>query len=370
MVLAGALVCARAGQYCDKTRLALLSAIGTENDARWLAVGRNMLSYTIAADVMRNSGNLTGTDLNTVSTWLASFLTRTLKDNNSSNQETLTPFESGSNASAQEGAVYAAMAAYTNNSVKLEYVWNRFRLFSCDRAGNPEQTINLSTGFGGGWSHTTVYSQACAVNPIGTTKDGHRIDGAVINDIVRGGSFKWPPSYTNYVWTGLQGYVSAATVLDRAGFPSFEVKDQAVFRAVEYLCYLKNNTSTDWWQPGHAPAIKHLALAAYGNNLAGCGISYPVGDGMIIGYTDWTHPVGVAVTPVPVTPATASPTASSTLIPPSLTPTRTATPSLAPVSSPTFTNTPTNTPTFTPVPPSATALCVPALTIWVCDKKP
>lgn len=289
-VLAGALVCARTGQYCDKTLQGLTSAVGTEDNTRWLAVGRNMLGYTIAADLLRAKGTLSGSSLTSVSTWLASFLTRQLPGNNSGVPETLTPFGSGSNASAQEGAVYAAIAAYTGNTTKLNYVWNRFRLYSCDRANNPEQVININTGFSGGWSHTTDYSQACAINPKGTTKQGIRIDGADINDMVRGGNFAWPPGYTQYPWVGMEGYIPAALVLYRAGYPAFQVADQAVLRALDYLWFLKNNTSTDWWEPSRASEVKHLVNVAYGKSFP---VSYPTGGGRMVGYTDWTHPSGI-----------------------------------------------------------------------------
>ncbi len=323
-VLAGALVCARTGQYCDKTRQGLLSAIGTEEGARWLAVGRNMLGYTIAADVMRNSGNLAGADLTNISNWLASFLTKTLANNNSGVQEVLMPFKSGSNADAQSGAVYAAIAAYTGNSEKLEYVWNRFRLYSCDKTGNPEQVIDVNTGFSSGWSFATAYNEACAVNPIGTTKDGVRIDGAIINDMRRGGSFKFPPEYTSYPWVGLEGYVPTALILQRAGYPAFSVKDNAVLRTHEYLCYLKNNTTTDWWDPARAAEIKHLVKVVYGFDNPGCSISYPVGKGRTVGYADWTHPLGnTVITPTTVVtvpiPPSGTPTATATSIPPTAT---------------------------------------------------
>ena len=341
-VLAGAFVCARTNQYCDKTRQGLLSAIGTEEGSRWLAIGRNMLGYTIAADVMRNSGNLTDADLSLVSIWIASFLTRTLADNNSGAQIMLTPFSSGSNASAQEGAVYAAIAAYTDNTTKLNYAWNRFRLYSCDKTNNPETEINIKTGFNGGWSYASTYTEACAVNPKDTTKNGIRIDGAVINDIVRGGSFQWPPVWTGYEWTGLQGYVPAALILSRAGYSSLEVKDRAVLRAVDYVCFLENNTSTSWWEPSRASAIKHLIKAVYGYTPAGCDISYPIRYGMTIGYTDWTHPTG-AISITPTALATFTPTATHTL-----TPTASATPIFIPTLTSTMTATATNTPGSSP----------------------
>src|SRR5690606_5605950 len=112
-------------------RQALVSAIGTEGNTRWLAVGRNLLSYTLAADIMgiRPDGN-SNSDNTKIYNWLASFLTRKLPDNNTGVLEQLPPYESGSNASAQEGSVYIALAAYTKDKTKLDYVWNRFRLYS------------------------------------------------------------------------------------------------------------------------------------------------------------------------------------------------------------------------------------------------
>ena len=292
LVLAGAYACARSGQFCDKTVAGLKAAIGTEtgSGSRWLAVGRNMLGYTIAADVMRNSGHLTGTDLTSVSNRLANFLTEKLPDNNSGVPETLTPFNSGSNASAQEAAVYTAIARYTGNTQKLSYVWNRYRLYSCDKS-SPETVINIDNGFAGGWSFAANKADACAVNPKGSTKNSHNIDGAVINDIVRGASFTWPPVPTQYVWTGFRGYLDAAVLLQRAGFPALSISDNAPLRDIQYICYLQNNTPGGWWNLSNPNPSAHLAHSVYGVTFpSGCGIKYPVGADMILGFTDWTHP--------------------------------------------------------------------------------
>jgi hypothetical protein len=153
----------------------------------------------------------------------------------------------------------------------------------------PEQTIDLIPSMVG--DVTLTPTKLVPLTRSGYVKDGHRIDGVVVNDLIRGGSFKWPPGYTGYALTGLQGYVSAATLFHKAGFPAFAVKDQAVLRAMDYVCYLENNTTTNWWEPGRGRAIMHLVRVAYNYNPAGCSYTYPVGDGMIIGYTDWTHPL-------------------------------------------------------------------------------
>lgn len=290
--LAGALVYARTGEFYEKTKNALLSAIGTEEGSRWLAIGRNLTVYTIAADLMnlRSDGN-PDSDGTRIQNWFASFLTRTLRENNSSKQEKLTPFKSGSNASAQEGAVYVAIAAYLNAQDKLEYAWNRFRLYSGDKTNNPETEIDIRKGFEKGWSHADKYEDACAVNPKGTTKNGIRIDGVIINDQRRGGDFHWPPGYTSYPWVGLEGYVPAAVILHRMGYPAFEIADKAVYRAVDWLWYLRQQTGNESWFDGkRADEIIYLVNEAYGQTW---NHHSPVGAGRTIGFTDWSHKNGI-----------------------------------------------------------------------------
>jgi hypothetical protein len=220
-----------------------------------------------------------------VEAWIRSFLTKKLRHNNDASRLIGFPvFESGSNASAEQGAAYAAVAAYLGNHSALEYAWNRFRLYSCDRS-SPESEINLTKGVGGGWAHDR--NNACAVNPAGTSRDGHRIDGAIINDMVRGGSYQWTPGYTQYPWVGLEGYVPAAYILYRAGYPAFELENRAVLRTLEYLKYLDDNTSSDWFDGSRANEIVHLVNVIYGTNFPMKG---PTGGGRTVGFTGWTHP--------------------------------------------------------------------------------
>jgi hypothetical protein len=289
--LAAAIVCARTNEFCDKAKQGLLSAIGTESGARWLAIGRNLTAYTIAADLinLRSDGN-PSSDGSRIQAWLTSFLTRQLANNNTGVPESVVPFGSGSNASAQEGAMYAAIAAYTKDTAKLNYVWNRFRLYSCDKVNNPETTIDIGTGISSGWTHDT--NNPCAVNPKGTTKVAggvsRRIDGAIINDMRRGGDFAWPPGYTSYPWVGLEGYVPAALILYRAGYPAFEVANKAVARTFEYLWYLKQETgNTDWFDGSRADETTHLINKYYGTNYP---VQSAIGGGRTFGFTGYTHP--------------------------------------------------------------------------------
>src|SRR5690606_36540119 len=50
--MAAALVCVRTQDLCDLARDAVVDAIGTERGGRWLAVGRNLGAYVIAADLL------------------------------------------------------------------------------------------------------------------------------------------------------------------------------------------------------------------------------------------------------------------------------------------------------------------------------
>jgi hypothetical protein len=292
--LAQALVCVRSGEYCDKARRSVMSAIGSEEGGRWLAVGRNLMAYVIAADLLdlRRGG---APDGDRVESWIAQFLTRTLRHNNQDRQVPLEPFASGSNASAQEGAVYVALAAYLADGSALEYAWNAYRRFVCDPAAPDPGAIDLSKGVAYGWSHDD--SRPCAINPEGSMKEVpsglpgagklRRLDGAIINDMRRGGPFQWVPGYTQYPWVGLEGLVPAALMLQRAGYPAFESADRAVLRSLEYLWFMRTETGNAAWFDGNrADEVVHLVNIVYGRAWP---TAAAVGAGRTVGYTDWSH---------------------------------------------------------------------------------
>lgn len=296
--LAAALVCARTGQHCDKARRGVVSAIGTEQGGRWLAVGRNLTGYVIAADLLglRADGN-PSSEGTRVQNWIASFLTMKLAHNNSGEPHAFIPFESGSNASAQEGAAYAAVAAYVGNRTALDRAWDAFRTYACDPTAPNRERIDLSKGVEYGWAHNDA--APCAINPAGTTKrvpSGYagagqvqRIDGAIINDMRRGGHFQWAPGYTQYPWVGLEGFVPAAVILHRAGYGAFQVADRAVLRTHEYLLHLRTATGdARWFDGSRAAEVVHLVNVVYGKSFP---VRSGIGAGRTVGYTDWSHAV-------------------------------------------------------------------------------
>ncbi|MGE0160265.1 MAG: hypothetical protein AB7T31_12715 [Gemmatimonadales bacterium] len=294
--LAAALVCVRVGEFCDEARNAVMSAIGTEAGARWLAVGRNLGSYVIAADLLGlRSGGPHGADGDAVERWIAGWLTKELPDNNTRVPRRIQPFHSGANASAQEGFVYTALAAYLGDPEALHRAWDAFRTFVCEPDAPDFERMDLTRPVRDGWAHDD--RAPCALNPARTEKvvpPGEpgagrkvRIDGALTADMRRGGRFQWEPVYTAYPWVGLEGLVPAAVVLARAGYPAFDVADQAVLRAVEYLWYLREETGDERWFDGvRARDIVHLVNVAYGRSFP---IARTVAGGRTVGYTGWTH---------------------------------------------------------------------------------
>ena len=298
--VAAALVCARTGEYCDKAKAQLADAMGSEAGADWLAVGRNLGAYVIAADVMGLRADGNASSLGTrVQTWIASFLTRT--DINANRGESMSggrpiaPFASGSNAAAQEGFVHAAVAAYLGDRAALDRSWTAIRAYLCDPTARGTQPIDLRRGVESGWAHDDA--APCAINPKGASKvvprgrqgagQRYRIDGAIINDMRRGGDFQWPPGYTQYPWVGIEGLVPAAAILQRQGYPAFDAADRAILRALEFLWYVRERTAQEKWFDGsRAAETVFLVNRVYGMSFP---VATPVGAGRLVGYTDWTH---------------------------------------------------------------------------------
>jgi hypothetical protein len=285
--LATALAAARTGRadLRQKAEAALVAAIGTEDGGNWLAVGRNVGAYAIAADVLElhadDDPNSTGSK---VQAWLSRFLTRTLEANNEGTQITLrdAAWNSASNASAQEGFVHAAIAAYLGDASQLAWAWDGFRRYAGDRSSPHHLTANDAS-----WQVNP--DDPVGIQDAGATNKGCRLDGALGNDMSRGGDFRCEPRYTQYPWVGLEGAVPAAVVLSRAGFPAFDVADQAIKRALDYLWEVRQVTGKEKWFDGERAAeIVHLVNWAYGSDFV---VSEPTGEGRTVGWTDWTHPI-------------------------------------------------------------------------------
>jgi hypothetical protein len=280
----GTLACALAAVRTKRSDLrekatnALESAIGTEEGARWLAIGRNLGAYVVAADVLDiRSGP--------IHDWLASFLTRTLRDNNTDEQVVAGNWGSGSNAVAQMGFVTAALSVYTKDSARLASSWDGFRRYCGDRSSGVTETSNSDA-----WQ--LIPSDPVGIQDKGARKDGCRLDGAIANDMSRGGDNVCSPTWTQYPWVGLEGAVPAALVFARSGYPAWELVDGAIRRALAYLWFLRQTTgNVDWFDGSRSNECIYLVNRAYGTNFI---CSLPVGNGRTFGFTDWTHAPGGA----------------------------------------------------------------------------
>ena len=274
--LAAAIYTVRTGQQRDRAVQALQRAVGTEQGGRWLAVGRNLLGYVIAADLL-------GIRSGPIYDWLASFRTMRLADN--TDDDELVGFRdaawnSGSNASAQQGAAYAALAVYLRDAEMQRWSWNAFRRYAGDRTSPHRITSNSDV-----WQQRP--SDPVGIQNAGASKSGCTIAGAVSNDMSRGGSNVCRPGYTQYPWVGLEGAVPAAVILTRAGYPAFNVAQSALKRAATYLMYLRRSTgNVEWYDADRAHGIKHILNRVYG---LGYPVSYPVGAERVVGCTDYTH---------------------------------------------------------------------------------
>jgi hypothetical protein len=288
--MASALLAARVGDESLLTEATarLSAAVGTEGNVRWLAVGRNLGAYIIAADLLRGAGVTLPAS---VTAWLAAWPAKTLPENNPPNELVgWQPFYSGSNAGAQEGFAYTALAAYLGDRAMLERAWDTFRRFCGDPTAPDPLGINLKLGVSRGWAHDP--ENPTAIVPAGVTRDGRRLDGAIINDMSRSmNPYSWPPVWevgtSQYPWVALEGLVPAAHILNRAGYPAWEVADRAVLRTLEYLWYLRVETGELRWFDGiRASECVQLVNQAYGTAFP---VARTVGRGRTFGWTGFTH---------------------------------------------------------------------------------
>jgi len=272
--LAVALVAMRTGNVSLRTKAsnAILSAIGTEKGGRTLALGRNLLSYVVAADVI---------DLRTFNpsgdtrfrTWLRSVRTEVLDSMTLVSTHEKRPNNWGTHA----GASRIAADRYLGDAVDLQRAAVVFYGYVGNRAAY--------AGFKyGDLSWQSNPSAPVGINPAGALKSGHPIGGAIPDDMRRGGSFSWPPNHTGYAWEAMQGVVAQTELLRRAGYGSVAWQNRAVCRAAAYLKFLDSSFG-GWWATGDDTWAPHLI-----NRL--CGTAYPTvipaRPGKNIGWTDWT----------------------------------------------------------------------------------
>jgi hypothetical protein len=292
-VLAKALVYARTGTVRYRTAViaALKAAKGTEVGGRTLALGRNLPSLVIAADLISLKTADPAYDQK-FRPWLRSLLTKVLDEQTLVMTHEKRPNNWGTHA----GAARVAIAAYLGDTTQMARAAKVFRGFVGSRV------TYAGFNFGDDLTWQCSPTRPVGINPAGCTKAGVNIDGVIPDDMRRGGSFRWPPSGTGYPWESLQGALLQAELLRVAGYDSWNWENKALLRAVRFL-YNRAKwpaTADDEWQTW-------LLDARYGTSYK---LSPPVRFGKNFGFTDWIYGpnAGGGTPPAPAPTPTPSPT--------------------------------------------------------------
>ena len=268
-VFAKALVYARTGKesYRDTVINACMLAIGTEREGRTLALGKELMAYVLAADLV----DMPADKDERFRAFLRDMLS---KEFPSGKTLRFTHEDRPNNWGTYAGATRAAIAAYLWDETELARTARVFKGWLGDRDAYAGFTFKDRD-----WQATP--DDPVAINPKGASKRGHSIDGVLPDDQRRGGGFTWPPPKENYVYSALQGAVAQAVILRRAGYDVWAWEDKALLRAFRWLYDVADYPAEgdDTWQP-------HVINYYYDTKLPARVPSKP---GKNVGWTDWTH---------------------------------------------------------------------------------
>jgi hypothetical protein len=266
-VLAKALVHARTGEehYRQQVIRACRAAIGSEGDAT-LALGRELLAYVIAADLVGLPPELD----RDFRSWL-----RAVRERRLGGRTLISTHEDRpNNWGAHAGASRMAVAVYLGDGADLARAATVLRGYLGDRAAYH------------GFRYGELWWQAdplapVGVNPAGASRQGHSIDGVLPDDQRRDGPFRWPPPRENYAYEALQGLLAQAVILHNAGYDVWSWQDRALLRAFRWLHEQADFPARgdDTWQP-------HVVNFYYGTSFPA---PVPARAGKNVGWTDWTH---------------------------------------------------------------------------------
>jgi hypothetical protein len=108
------------------------------------------------------------------------------------------------------------------------------------------------------------------INPPGSTKGGVDLDGALPDDLRRGGPFSNPPLETGYPWGALQGMVMAARVFERYDpyLSIWHAGDDAILRAANLLHVVWEAEYRGWAAEGDDTWLLHFLDDAYSTSWA------------------------------------------------------------------------------------------------------
>jgi hypothetical protein len=270
LALAGALYAVRMNDTGMRSRVvsAIESAVGTEAGGRTLALGRNLTGYVLAAD-------LVGYDSGEFRSWLSSVRNIDLDGQTLIDTHETRPNNWGTHA----GAARIAVDLFVGDTSDLDRAVTVFQGFLGDR--------NAYTGFKFGTDTWQADPSApVPINPMGATKNGINVDGAIVDDIRRCEcSVSSPAPKENYQWEAMQGIATQATLLHAAGRTAvWTWSDSAIGRAARFLF-----EQARYPAEGDDTAVLFLLDAGLGTTYS-AGVKANVAKS--IAYTDVTHPSG------------------------------------------------------------------------------
>jgi hypothetical protein len=268
-VLAKALVYARTGDpnYRDEVISACMLAMGTAEKGNALALGKQLLGYVLAADLV----GLPEDKQRRFKSWLRNMVGYEFPSGKTLSS---THEHRPNNWGTLAGASRVAVAAYLRDAPQIKRCAKVFKGWLGDR--------ELYSGFrfkDRSWQANPL--RPVGINPQGATKRGHPIGGVLPDDQRRAGAFTWPPPRENYVYTALQGAVAQAVILSRCGYSTWQWQDKALLRAFEWLYRVADYPAQgdDMWLP-------FVINAAYGACLP---TSIPTKPGKNVAWTDWIY---------------------------------------------------------------------------------
>lgn len=269
--LAGALYYARTGDAAmrAKVRNQVMAARGTERGGRVLALGRNLVGYVIAADLI-DLHSLSASDDKAFRSWLAGAVRENLGQCGSLvDCHEANPNNWGTHA----GASRIAADIYLGDNADLARAATVFRGWLGDRSSYSGFSFDDVS-----WQCDP--SSPVGINPAGCVRKGRLLDGVLPDDQRRSGGFRWPPPKQNYVYEALQGAVVQAYLLSRQGYDAFGWQNNAIRRAYTwlYVVDLFPAKGDDAWQ---IPLVNKV----YGTRFP---VLSPVAPGKNVGYTDWS----------------------------------------------------------------------------------
>jgi hypothetical protein len=283
ITLASALVYARTGveDYRERARRQIMAAIGTEkvgSENSVLSLGRQLGAYVLAADFI----GLDGADDERFRDWLDRIRTQELGGHGRWRTLVGTHEDSANNWGAFAGGSRIAASLYLGDSGDVEKAAQVFRGFLGDRAAwSRFQEVGDAKSWACEPKGYTPINAACE-------RGGIDLDGAIVQDIDRGGNRKWPPGKDgiSYTLEALQGLTLQAELLTVNGYgDAWEWSDEALKRAADMVTRSGESGGRSWNLDEVDVHLPWLLNARYGLDLP----TEPAGFGRVFGYTDWLY---------------------------------------------------------------------------------